>query len=344
MRNIHILFLAALLLLSGCGKMERLDASGAEPVWPDYAIVTEEPPPMPTAPEETAPPTVVTEPTETEPVPQATEPTGAGREAAAAPATEPSKEYTAPAQPEPKPTAPAPARSAEPKESLPEATQPPKATGMQQTTLTLPDGTTANCWLYVPGDPAASPGLIVYLHGGSGKGSDLDLITQVDGFPQYLKTGQLGTLSDYVLIPQLPKDKKGWSDMDGTLISIVQTVVRDYGIDSGNISLTGHSMGGTGTWAIAAAHPGFFARIAPLSGSIRDTSENLDALMHTPVYTFVGTEDTIVPPESTESFVADLNDSGGNAILVKLQGVDHFSVPSLAYLGNYGLVDWLLGK
>lgn len=66
--------------------------------------------------------------------------------------------------------------------------------------------------------------------------------------------------------------------------------------------------------------------------------------MHTPVYTFVGTEDTIVPPESTESFVADLNDSGGNAILVKLQGADHFSVPSLAYLGNYGLVDWLLGK
>ena len=33
--------------------------------------------------------------------------------------------------------------------------------------------------------------LILYLHGGSGKGDDLELVTQADSLPQYLQNGQL---------------------------------------------------------------------------------------------------------------------------------------------------------
>ena len=218
-----------------------------------------------------------------------------------------------------------------------------RTTGMQKTTLTLSGGRDVNCLLYIPAAPGAAPGLIVYLHGGSGKGDDLDLITQAGGFPQYLQSGQLGPLSSYVLIPQLPKDLKGWSDMDGTLMEMIGTLVRDYGLDASNISLTGHSMGGTGTWSIAAAHPGYFARIAPLSGSIRNTPENVQALKNTPVFAFVGSEDTIVKPESSQEFVEALVSAGGDAKITELDGADHFAVPGLAYLGSYGLVEWLQG-
>ena len=245
--------------------------------------------------------------------------------------TEP--EATAPSAtfPEPEPT---------------EATQPSvpePATGLQQVTLTLSHGRTADCWLYVPEAPGANPGLIVYLHGGSGKGDDLNLITEAGGFPQYLQSGQLGALSSYVLIPQLPQSLKGWSDMDNGLMDMIRTVVRTYGIDTANISLTGHSMGGTGVWSIAAAHPGFFARIAPLSGSIRNTPENVQALKDTPVYAFVGTEDTIVKPESSIAFVDALTAAGGTAQIAEIEGADHFAVPECAYLGDYGLVEWLEG-
>ena len=44
-------------------------------------------------------------------------------------------------------------------------------------------------WLYTPSDPTENMPLIVYLHGGSGKGDDLELITAVDGFPKYLRGG-----------------------------------------------------------------------------------------------------------------------------------------------------------
>jgi len=45
-------------------------------------------------------------------------------------------------------------------------------------------------WLYTPenaGDEELP--LIVYLHGGNGKGDDLSLITAADGFPKYLQNG-----------------------------------------------------------------------------------------------------------------------------------------------------------
>ena len=303
MRKFQILLLALLIVLSGCSGRSEPSPSGTE----------------------TVPPVSETEVPQTESTAQTqlTEP-----ETTAPETTAPSTAFT---EPEPEPT---------------EATQPSvpePAAGLQQVTLTLSHGRTADCWLYVPEAPGANPGLIVYLHGGSGKGDDLNLIREAGGFPQYLQSGQLGALSSYVLIPQLPQSLKGWSDMDNGLMDMIRTVVRTYGIDTANISLTGHSMGGTGVWSIAAAHPGFFARIAPLSGSIRNTPENVQALKDTPVYAFVGTEDTIVKPESSIAIVDALTAAGGTAQIAEIEGADHFAVPERAYLGDYGLVEWLEG-
>ena len=325
MRKLQIFLFMLLLILSGCSGQERLDSSGVAVDWLEHTVPTEAPPTMPTAPAEEA------HPAETKPIPEPIQP-----------------ETTTPT------TVPVRERQEEPrtqqKENVSETVETGRsvaeqqATGMQQTTLELSGGTSVNCWLYIPEEYSAAPGLIVYLHGGSGKGTDLNLITDAGGFPQYLQYGALGLLSSYVLIPQLPQNLKGWSDMDDTLMEMIRTVVRDYGINLSNISLTGHSMGGTGVWSIAAAHPGYFARVAPLSGSIRNTRENVQALLNTPVYAFVGEDDTIVDPEASIAFVNALTEAGGDATLVEIEGADHFSVPEKAYLGSYGLVAWLQGK
>ena len=325
MRKLQIFLFMLLLILSGCSGQERLDSSGVAVDWLEHTVPTEAPPTMPTAPAEEA------HPAETKPIPEPIQP-----------------ETTTPT------TVPVRERQEEPrtqqKENVSESVKTGRsvaeqqATGTQQTTLELSGGTSVNCWLYIPEEYSAAPGLIVYLHGGSGKGTDLNLITDAGGFPQYLQSGALGLLSSYVLIPQLPQNLKGWSDMDDTLMEVIRTVVRDYGINLSNISLTGHSMGGTGVWSIAAAYPGYFARVAPLSGSIRNTRENVQALLNTPVYAFVGEDDTIVDPEASIAFVNALTEAGGDATLVEIEGADHFSVPEKAYLGSYGLVAWLQGK
>lgn len=63
--------------------------------------------------------------------------------------------------------------------------------------------------LYTPSNAKADMPLIVYLHGGHGKGSDLSILTDTDGFPQYLADNLLGDIPAYVLIPQLPADQRG---------------------------------------------------------------------------------------------------------------------------------------
>ena len=51
-----------------------------------------------------------------------------------------------------------------------------------------------NYILYTPADATENMPLIVYLHGGSGKGNDLSLLYSVDGFPQYVKEEKLGDI------------------------------------------------------------------------------------------------------------------------------------------------------
>lgn len=101
--------------------------------------------------------------------------------------------------------------------------------------------------LYTPENAEKNMSLLVYLHGGHGKGSDLSVLTTTDGFPQYLADGLLGKIPAYVLIPQLPASEKGWLSSADTVMALIDTICKEKTIDRSRIALTGHSMGGTGT-------------------------------------------------------------------------------------------------
>lgn len=196
--------------------------------------------------------------------------------------------------------------------------------------------------LYRPAQARAGMPLIVYLHGGSGKGDDLSLLTREDGFPKYLSEGALGEVPAYVVIPQLPTEKKGWSNVATELGALIGEVCARYQVDDARVALTGHSMGGTGTWAVALAMPDRFSCIVPMSGSIKLSRENLQTLSHLPIRAFVGAADTIVDPASTLRFVEALQKTGANAQVTVLPQTDHFSVPN-AYLNEeFHIISWML--
>lgn len=116
------------------------------------------------------------------------------------------------------------------------------------------DETDLNYYLYTPEKSAEGMPLIVYLHGGSGKGGKLSLLTDVDGFPRYLQQGLIAPHA-YVLLPQLPESQRGWEQVGEKLVTLIQKTVKAYSLDEKNISLTGHSMGGSGTWSLALSYP-----------------------------------------------------------------------------------------
>ena len=198
--------------------------------------------------------------------------------------------------------------------------------------------------LYTPASTRPDMPLIVYLHGGHGKGDDLSVLINTDGFPQYLADGLLGEIPAYVLIPQLPADQRGWKPAAETLIQLIEQVCEKNSIDRSRISLTGHSMGGTGTWDLALMYPDIFSRIAPMSGSVDTTPETLAVLANTPVWAFVGEDDVVVKPESSEQFVAALERQNEDAQITIFPDTDHVGVPQKAWLEHGGeLLNWLLG-
>ena len=199
-------------------------------------------------------------------------------------------------------------------------------------------------WLYTPENPTENMPLIVYLHGASGRGEDLDLVLADEDFPKYLQSGELGDVQAYVLIPQLPSDLRSWSDISDSLYSLIQKIVSDFSIDIENISLAGFSMGGTGVWELAVEYPDLFARIAPLAGSARGVLEYASLLKEIPVRAFVGADDTVITPNSSKQMVAKLQNAGADAQITVLDDADHVSIPSLVYHDeSVRLVEWLLG-
>lgn len=198
--------------------------------------------------------------------------------------------------------------------------------------------------LYTPADAKPDMPLILYLHGGHGKGSDLSVLTGTDGFPQYLADGRLGEVAAYVLIPQLPAEWRGWKPAADTVMQLLEQICTEKSIDRSRISLTGHSMGGTGTWDLALAYPEVFSRIAPMSGSVQTTTQTLAALADMPVWAFVGEDDVVVKPESSEQFIAALQARNAEAQITVFPETDHVGVLQKGWLETgVALLDWLIG-
>ena len=196
--------------------------------------------------------------------------------------------------------------------------------------------------------PSAPPGardglpLIVYLHGGSGRGDDLELVMEAESLPKFLRDGDL-TLSAYVVMPQLPSGETGWNAVTEGLAELIDAVVEDCGADADRVSLTGHSMGGTGAFAVAAVLPGRFSCAAPLSGSVRDTREMRAALADLPVWAIAGAQDDVVDPAAARDFLAALRAVNPDARYTEVEDAGHFDLPARAYLDEeIGLVRWLL--
>ena len=174
--------------------------------------------------------------------------------------------------------------------------------------------------------------LMLFLHGAGERGDDLELVKK-HGPPKIVETKPD---FPFVLVsPQCPRNR--WWDARG-LTALVDDVVAKHKIDEDRIYVTGLSMGGFGTWSLAAHTPDRFAAIVPICGG--GESYWTRRLSHLPVWVFHGGKDSVVPLERSEAMVDALKKQGGNVKLTVYPEAGHDSWT--ATYDNPELYEWLL--
>lgn len=186
-------------------------------------------------------------------------------------------------------------------------------TGFLKKTFKNADGTESPYVVFVP---AAYNGtkeypVILFLHGaGETKGGSKQPV-EVGIGPAIKKREK-----DFPFITVIPQsEKRTWkaeSDDGKRAIAILDAVMKDYKCDPKRQYLTGLSMGGFGTWSLAAAYPDRFAAIIPICGGGSPTSAR--KLKDVPVWVFHGGKDTTVKPERSEVMVKALKDAGSTKV------------------------------
>jgi len=162
--------------------------------------------------------------------------------------------------------------------------------------------------------------LILFLHGAGERGDDLKKV-KLHGPPKMVEKGH--DFGAIVVSPQCPAGS-WWTDETDMLIALLDKIEKEYNVDKDRIYVTGLSMGGYGTFALAARQPDRFAAAVPVcGGGMLFDARRLSRL---PMWVFHGEDDRVVPVEESRRMVKYANERGGeNAKLTLYPGVGHNS-------------------
>ena len=215
--------------------------------------------------------------------------------------------------------------------------------------------------VYVPANWTAKKKMpiVLFLHGAGERGSDGILQTEVGigtAVRRYTDRAQC-----LIVFPQCPKNR-WWTepDMQAMALKTLELSSKEFGGDPEHTYLTGLSMGGYGSWAMASANPNKFAAIAVICGGVRvpariaeqlkipATQENdpytpvAQKIEKTPVWIFHGAVDAVVPVSESRQMNEILKAAGGNVKYTEYEGVNHNSWEK-AY-AEADFFSWLLSQ
>jgi predicted peptidase len=185
--------------------------------------------------------------------------------------------------------------------------------------------------------------MILFLHGAGERGDDNLAQTRVGIGPAILR--QRETLPFIIVLPQCPKGR-WWTepDMQTLALKALDQTSKEFNGDPGKTYLTGLSMGGYGSWLIAAANPSRFSALAVVCGGVRPPSGiNVPGASNalaasadpyaavaakigkTPVWVFHGGADPVVPVSESRKMVEAIKAAGGSVRYNEYEGVGHNS-------------------
>ena len=202
--------------------------------------------------------------------------------------------------------------------------------------------------------------VILFLHGAGERGDDNLVQTKVGIGSAILR--QKESLPFIVVLPQCPRNR-WWTEteMQAQALKALDQTIKDFNGDPKRIYLTGLSMGGYGSWIMAAGNPSRFAAIAVVCGGVRpparvNVPQPTDGVAgsadpygavaakvgKTPVWVFHGGADPVVPVTESRKMVEAIKAAGGSVRYNEYEGVGHNSWDK-AY-AEAELFPWMLAQ
>lgn len=202
-------------------------------------------------------------------------------------------------------------------------------------------GTTFRYQVFVPADWTSHEKwpVILFLHGSGERGNDGLAQTQV-GIGGAVRSHP-ERFPAVVVMPQCRKDAR-WTDpaMEAQSLAALDQSIKDFHGDPDRVYLTGLSLGGYGSWALAAKYPGKWAAAVIICGGIRfksdrsvsedaasklyaDTAQKIGPKL--PLWVFHGGADPTVPVTESRNMVGQLKALGSQVKYAEYEGVEHNS-------------------
>ena len=213
----------------------------------------------------------------------------------------------------------------------------------QERQVTVPDESAKATFRYrvlAPADvrPGRRYPVVLFLHGAGERGADN--LRQLKYLPAWMaEPAMRDKYPCYLIAPQCREGRQwvdvNWSDRESSpqpqrpgadlaaAIAALDAVLEQDACDPERIYLTGLSMGGYGTWDLAARMPDRFAAAVPVCGG--GDEKTAPRLVGLPLWAFHGDADKAVPVERSRTMIAALKAAGGSPRYSELPGVGHDS-------------------
>ncbi len=174
--------------------------------------------------------------------------------------------------------------------------------------------------------------LVVVLHDAGKKGNDNEkqLLT---GAKMFLNPVNRDKYPSFVIIPQCPKglwwtydrlpknfDTLPYSESLNPILAMVKELIDSYlempEVDKSRVYVMGASMGGVGTFDLAAHHPDIFAAAIPICGAI--AQGHLAKAKNVAFRIFHGDDDATVPVRCSQRAYLELKEAGAKVEYIEI--------------------------
>jgi prenyltransferase beta subunit/predicted esterase len=180
--------------------------------------------------------------------------------------------------------------------------------------------------------------VILFLHGAGERGQDGVTPAQTGIGPVIFNRPH--GVPALVVFPQARQTWAAGSADSNAALKALDDVMTSFATDPHRVVLTGLSMGGSGSWRLATAHPERFAAVVPICG--RGTPADAAKLKSLPVWSFCGDADRDQTVLNMRSMVEALQKEGSSPRITEYRGVGHLSWDRV--YNDPEVIDWMLSQ